>query len=377
MLAIATTHLNAPSETFIRDHIRTIAPGETVLICSASVEEAFGCRVLGGIPLRDKAPVQLGERVALALRRRCGFPHVTLNRMNRKRVVAFLKANQVKVLLVEYLNRAVLLSSAAAEAGVPFFAHAHGYDVSQLGGDFDWRIMYRHLFEAASGIVAPSQFLAAKIAALGCDVGKLSVSPCGVDPTIFQPTSREPLRLIAVGRFTEKKAPQHTITAFAKVVRRYPESQLDFIGDGQLREQCIQLAKDLNVTENIQFLGAQSREAVRTLMGRASLFVQHSVTAENGDTEGLPVSILEAMSSALPIVSTRHSGIPEAVEHGRTGLLVREHDVAGMATAITTLLGDPARARVMGEAGRRRVLENFTHVHAANRLRKIMHYAEQ
>jgi glycosyltransferase involved in cell wall biosynthesis len=100
--------------------------------------------------------------------------------------------------------------------------------------------------------------------------------------------------------------------------------------------------------------------------------VQHSVTGPNGDTEGLPVAIVEAMASALPVLSTRHSGIPEVVLDGETGLLVDEHDVSGMAEAMATLLGDTNRARAMGEAGRRRVLANFTHDHVRDRLRAIM-----
>jgi glycosyltransferase involved in cell wall biosynthesis len=106
-------------------------------------------------------------------------------------------------------------------------------------------------------------------------------------------------------------------------------------------------------------------------MREASLFVQHSVTA-NGETEGLPVAILEAMASALPVVSTRHSGIPEAVLDNVTGYLVDEHDVDGMGVAMTKLFDHPKRAACMGVAGRERVLANFTQEMARDRLRALM-----
>jgi glycosyltransferase involved in cell wall biosynthesis len=107
-------------------------------------------------------------------------------------------------------------------------------------------------------------------------------------------------------------------------------------------------------------------------MGKAQAFVQHSVEASDGDCEGLPVAILEAMGHGLPVVSTRHSGIPEAVSDGETGLLVEEHDVDGMADAMCALLEDPARAEAMGRAGRARVEAHFTHEKTAARLREIM-----
>jgi glycosyltransferase involved in cell wall biosynthesis len=118
--------------------------------------------------------------------------------------------------------------------------------------------------------------------------------------------------------------------------------------------------------------GGQSRDFVAQLMQEASLFVQHSRTAANGDSEGLPVAILEAMASALPVVSTKHSGIPEAVRDRVTGLLVEEMDVDGMASALAELLDNPDRAIVMGIAGRERVLEHFSLAHACERLRAIM-----
>jgi glycosyltransferase involved in cell wall biosynthesis len=188
----------------------------------------------------------------------------------------------------------------------------------------------------------------------------------------FRPTARLPFRVLAVGRLVEKKAPHLTIRAFAEVARRFPEARLDMIGDGPLMDRCRALVEEHGLATRVRLHGAQPSNVVARFMAEASLFVQHSVTAPNGDTEGFGISLIEAMASEVPLVVTRHNGFVEIVLDGETGLLVDEHDVSGMAEAMATLLGDTDRARAMGEAGRRRVLANFTHDHVRDRLRAIM-----
>jgi glycosyltransferase involved in cell wall biosynthesis len=178
-----------------------------------------------------------------------------------------------------------------------------------------------------------------------------------------------------VGRLVEKKAPHLTIEAFGRIAHQYPQAQLDIIGDGPLAGRCHALVQQLGLRERVHMHGVRSSEYVARLMGEVSLFVQHSLTAPNGDTEGLPVTILEAMASALPVVSTWHSGIPEAVRNGITGLLVEERDVEGMAASMATVLDNPRRAAAMGAAGRERVLRHFTLEQTRDRLRSIMGFS--
>jgi glycosyltransferase involved in cell wall biosynthesis len=136
------------------------------------------------------------------------------------------------------------------------------------------------------------------------------------------------------------------------------------------------MARKLGISAKIKFLGEQPHAVVRDVMATASVYVQHSVTADDGDMEGLPNSILEAMACGLPVVSTWHSGIPEAVVHGTTGLLVPEHDVEAMAVAIVELFDDTDRAAAIGMAGRERVLDRFSDVQAAETMRLIMGLTE-
>src|SRR5262249_7897060 len=163
-----------------------------------------------------------------------------------------------------------------------------------------------------------------------------------------------------------------TIEAFAKVVQRFPDAQLDLVGDGELEGRCRTLIQKNGLGERVHIHGAQGPDFIASLLREASLFVQHSVSASDGDAEGLPVAILEAMASALPIVSTKHGGIPEAVVHNVTGRLVEEYDVDGMAAAISELFDHPELAERMGAAGRKRVLGRFNHKKAKDQLRAIM-----
>jgi glycosyltransferase involved in cell wall biosynthesis len=166
--------------------------------------------------------------------------------------------------------------------------------------------------------------------------------------------------MLSVGRFVEKKAPQLTIEAFALAHRVDPAARLRMVGDGPLLEKCRELAKQLLPADAVTLLGTQPHAAIEAEMRRARCFVQHSVEAESGDSEGTPVAILEAGASGLPVISTRHGGIPEVIVEGETGFLVDEKDVRGMATQMTRLIRAPALAAQLGLAARRRIETVFT-----------------
>jgi colanic acid/amylovoran biosynthesis glycosyltransferase len=373
MLAIAAPGFHDQTETFIRDHVRHLAPGRTVLICSDAKQAAeLGCPLLAGVDIDVwKAPHSLLERVGHAFRYRY-YLRRGICRQDRRKVLTFFREHEVKEVLCEYGPTGCLVADTCHSVEMPFYVYFHGYDASILIRDRKWIPLYRDLFKKATGIVAPSRFLADKLSKIGCPDYKLHVVPCGVDSERFRPTRRRRLRILAVSRLTEKKAPHITIEAFGRLIKKFPLAELDVIGDGPLMGQCRGLAQELGLNERIRFHGWQPSEFVAALMGEASLFVQHSVTAANGDSEGLPVAILEAMASALPVVSTRHSGIPEAVIDGETGILTNERDVIAMAAGMSELLERPARAMAMGEAGRLRVLKYFSVEKSRDRLRAIM-----
>ena len=124
------------------------------------------------------------------------------------------------------------------------------------------------------------------------------------------------------------------------------------IGGGPLFERCVELADDLGVSGSVEFPGFLPHEELAAVQRSARAFVQHSMEAPSGDSEGMPVAILEAAASGLPVVATRHAGIPDAVIDGVTGFLVDEGDVAAMSARMIQLAIDPALAAEFGVRAR-------------------------
>jgi glycosyltransferase involved in cell wall biosynthesis len=166
--------------------------------------------------------------------------------------------------------------------------------------------------------------------------------------------------VLFVGRLAEKKGCTVLIEAIAAVQAQEPDVELIFIGDGPLRADLETQAQQH--LKRYQFLGMQPPEVVKNWMNRARIFAAPSVTAANGDSEGLPTVIVEAQAMGLPVVSTIHAGIPEAVIHGETGFLTPERDVAGLTHHCLELLQSDALWERISRGGRSHMEHNFNHV---------------
>jgi glycosyltransferase involved in cell wall biosynthesis len=217
------------------------------------------------------------------------------------------------------------------------------------------------VFRTAAAIVAVSKAMRTTLIDMGAPESRVHYCPYGVDCKVFYPAdaATAPPTVLAVGRFVDKKGPHLTILAFAEVLRRHPHARLRMIGDGPLFGSCIDLVSALHLDHAVTFLGQQAAQAIADEMRRARCFVQHSVQAWNGDSEGTPNTVLEAGASGLAVVSTRHAGIADVVIDGHTGYLVEERDVHGMASAMERLLENAALAGQMGRAARRRIEQSY------------------
>ena len=375
MLAVVAPSFNQVSETFVADHARALMPGATVLVCQDGRQaERFGHPVLSDIgPARSwpGGPGRLRAALTERLRRRFGFGPM-LGFDERLRLAGFLRSHGVRVALAEFGYVGVLVDEACAMAGVPLFVCFRGHDATMPDRLPSLRRRYRRLFRIARGVVAESRFIAGKLRDLGCPEDRITVLASGMEGTSYRPAEGAPGRIVGVGRFVEMKAPDLTVEAFARIADRFPQARLDLVGDGELMPRVAALVAEKRLEGRVTLHGYQSLEACAALMARAAVFVQHSRTDSRGRVEGFPVAIAEAMASALPVVSTRHSGIPEHVEHGVSGLLVEEGDVAGMAEALARLVADPGEARAMGRAGRAYALANLDRAEAHRRLRAVM-----
>ena len=374
-LAVIAPQIGVRSETFIRRHMQDLYPGRTVVVAGNADKPGAGHWTVPGQTLvlseRTRGVLPRLQRVA---RKRLGLPS-TGEAMAAK---SFLKSAGVSVLLCEYLDVSLSYLPLAKQLGVPFYAHAHGYDVSMLLRDPAWVRRYADLAGAA-GIITVSQGSREKLIELGLDGSRIAVIPCCVpvpDAPVVRPETGV-VRCVAVGRMVGKKAPILTLDAFRRAVQEVPSLHLDYIGGGELLPAARQFVRAFGLESQVTLHGAQPSEFVQARMASADIFVQHSIVdPDTGDEEGLPVAVLEAMGLALPVVSTRHAGIPEAVAEGETGYLVDEGDSTAMGHFLAALASDPDLRGRMGRAGWARAKAHFTWERERTDLLRFMGLAE-
>lgn len=273
----------------------------------------------------------------------------------------FLKKNRPAVLVAEFGTAGAAVVNACKENKIPLIVNFYGIDAFGYAVLEKNKTSYLEMFQYASCFGVQSYSIKKQLIKLGCEADKIIVNSCPPDPSFFslEPTFEKPV-LIAVGRFVEKKAPHLTIAAFEKVVKKIPDAKLIMAGDGPLLEEAEYLVETSGLRGKVVFLGRINPEEQRKQYEKAFVFVQHSVIANDGDAEGLPVSIMEASAAGLPVVSTLHSGIPEAVLNNESGILVHEFDTDAMAEAIVKILSDKNLAIRMGQKGKKFMSEKFT-----------------
>lgn len=203
-----------------------------------------------------------------------------------------------------------------------------------------------------------------KLLEMGFPERRTKVHHMGVDTKEieFQPpqTEEQTVHILSVARLTEKKGIEYGIRAFSQCRERLDiDVKYTIVGDGPRRKSLERLVTHLNLAEDVRFAGWQSKDEVYDFLQRANLFLAPSVTAESGDKEGIPVAIMEAMASGIPVVSTVHSGIPELVDDGKSGLLVPEGDVEALADALCELSQAPDQLTEMASRGRKIVQSEF------------------
>lgn len=355
---------NAITLPFLRAHLE-------LLPCSVALVHGF-------LPSIDGRPILSQGFVPRAFR---GLARrVRRKPWNWELTKGYLRAFDIlrpHAVLAEWGTVAVRVMDACRARNIPLIAHFHGYDASVHRVLADYADDYRKLFAVSGAVVAVSRSMKARLELLGAPPGKVHYNSYGVDCTGFRggAPADAPPTFIAVGRFVEKKAPHLTLAAYAHVARARPEARLRMIGDGPLLNACRDLARGLGLTDRVDFIGAADTKAIQAELRTARAFVQHSVQAADGDCEGTPTVVLEAGATGLPVVSTRHGGIPDAVIHESTGFLVDEFDVGGMAQAMLRLVDDPDLAGRMGRAARRRMETEFADVVSADRLWSIIQAA--
>ncbi len=240
----------------------------------------------------------------------------------------------------------------------------HGYDISVYLDKVN-NNPYTQLFRCGDQFLPISFFWKQKLIKLGCPEDRIIVHRMGVDMEKFQfqPSSQKEhqdrVKLISVGRMVEKKGMEYGLRAIAEI---YPSNKTllyRIVGDGELFDDLKLLVKQLGIDDAVEFVGWKEPDEIMQLMNDSDIFLAPCVTAKNGDQEGIPMVIMEAMAMGLPVISTYHTGIPELIDNEKTGYLVEERDVNGLASKIKMLISNTSIQREFSKAGRIKVEREY------------------
>ena len=352
-LCIAMPDYPAGIPSFVNRHCEELFGGNSVIVCDR----------LNGIPAKPDRMFALRQKNSNIFHRLRAPYYLVRNHLaystfrvpygqRSQELLHFLGDQRVDAILAEFGSQAVGMWPVAQKMAMPMFTYFRGQDASRRLRHASRVEAYRRMLPNLAGVFAVSQFLLDQLAEHDLTHWNAHVVPSGVDTQLFGAGEKQHGLILAVGRFTEKKAPMVTLDSFLDIASKHPEARLEFIGGGKLLKACQDRAARSDHADRIVFHGARPHEFVRDRLAVAEIFVQHSVTARNGDTEGLPTSIQEAMASGAAVLSTRHAGISEVVRDNETGFLVEEFDRDAFTNRLDLLLGDPALCRNLGTAAR-------------------------
>lgn len=245
-------------------------------------------------------------------------------------VEKYLQENKIQVALCEYGPSGVELMAICEKLNLPLIVHFHGYDAYRRDILETYGKQYTELFRMAAKVVVVSEDMQQQIIKLGCPPEKLRLLPYGVDTTFFKPANlHKKYDFVFCGRFVDKKSPLQIISSFKNVVEKNPLLKMVMIGDGELLNESKNLCARLGLSENVIFKGALSQDEVVQVYQQSKIFINHSVKTSMNDSEGTPVSILEAMSSGLFVVASDHAGIKDVIKNEVNGILIAEGDWMG------------------------------------------------
>lgn len=356
-VAIFRSPLFNPSETFVTGHVAGLRRYRPILV--GLVRK--GGELPPGVPAL--LPGSPAGRLALTLAGRTGA-------LGRR-----LEAERPRLIHAHFGTDGLLALPLAERLGIPLLTTLHGFEIGRrrpamlLSGRLSsirYALLRRRLIERGDRFLAVSDAVRARAVAAGYPAERVFTLRNGIDTGFFSPAPEppDPGLILHVGRLVEKKGTRLLLYA----LRAVPKGYLVIIGEGPERRSLEALASRLGIADRVRFLGEQPPEAVRDWMRRAWLLAVPSLTARDGDCEGLPTVVCEAAATGLPVVASIHSGIPEAVIADRTGMLVLEGDVDGLAHALSCLIGNARLRARMAPAARSLAEDRFDRRRQIDRL---------
>lgn len=261
---------------------------------------------------------------------------------------------------------------------LPIIVTFYGYDYSQIpkqkGSSF-----YEEMFEIVDMVILLNAYSIRKVIDIGCPLEKIRKLPLGIDLNLFKFSDRsladnQPFKVLTIARFVEKKGLVYAISAIGEVAKRYP-IQYDIVGDGDIsqKKELEDLVKELGLQNVVSFLGKKTRDQYVEIYRTAHFFLMASHTAKDGDEESQPMVLVEAQATGLPVIATRHAGIPECIVDGKSGFLAVEKSVSSLVEQIDQMIVQSGMWPAMGRQGRAHVEKNFNVIDHACQLESYYH----
>jgi glycosyltransferase involved in cell wall biosynthesis len=258
----------------------------------------------------------------------------------------------------------------------PSVVSFHGADVLVDMNKPAYRRATEQMLTAVRRVLVRSDSLGRALRALGCDPAKIEIVRTGIPLEEFRFRARPvpengAWRFVQACRLIEKKGLPTSLRAFARFSARYPRATFAIAGEGPMLEELQESARQLGVEKKVSFHGLVSQEQLRELFYGSHIFLHPSETGRDGNQEGVPNSMLEAMASGLPVFATKHGGIPEAIENGVSGVLVPEGDVDALSAALLQAAERPELLSAWARAGADSVKDRFDQTEQIRRLENI------
>jgi glycosyltransferase involved in cell wall biosynthesis len=376
-IAVVCEKFPLASQTFVRLHAEILHADVFALEQTAPMDDPrWAGRVfaLGIEPGRQRLRV-LAEKVYRRLARppwRIWLPG------ERRRLVHLLAERRITAVVVEFGQCLIGCGDAVFETGAKVVPYFHGVDLSAHLRDPRYVSRLRPLLNRCADAIVVNNLMVSRLRDRLGYKGKIHFVPCAADASLFESLKhqkRAELNFLFVGRLVEKKGVVELVRAFVRYAEQGGSGTLTIAGDGPMRKEAERIAVAAELGARVVFTGTVTHEQAAELMAAADVYTQHSKVGADGDEEGWPVAIAEACAAGLPVVSTYHAAIPMQVLDGKSGFLVKEGDIEGMARAMLELANSPALREQFGKAARAHIQPFCDLVIYRNRLLEILQNA--
>jgi len=272
------------------------------------------------------------------------------------------KSEKVQILHTHFGYNSIKTVALKKKLHIPMVCSFYGNDVYLWTNEKKYCEKLMSLFQSCELMLVLGPYMKNRLIELGCPEEKITIHHLGVDVDQIEYRQRTienaPIRFLLASSFVDKKGVDIVLNALS-ILNGKIDFSVDIIGDGPLKSDLITLTRELKLSEKVYYYGYKDYSFFLKLALECHVFLQASRTAKNGDKEGTPMSIVDAMATGLPVISTKHSDIPEIVIDGETGYLAEENNVQDFANCILKLIDNPEKYKKMNICSRNQIMENF------------------